>query len=281
MSNTQNVSTEQMREALEEIALAGMSGSGQESEEGLQAWHARQAWKFIAIAARALEAHETALTAPAAEPNGWRMVKQDGATVFEFDLPRIEIMSDSMDGPAGHVYAEKQTPAAEVPEAMGDADILTVAEFVGLIGPGSRVGDSHNAAVRFGRALLAMQSTRLRGGVPERAALTALFKDAMDWGRSYGQRLNLSDITVADVSEGYADKALREIYTAAPQAPALDAGDVAAYEVWWGLGNMRPLDRTFRTREEAEQVASEIRSNTEVRPLHRAAMSTQAGGNNG
>jgi nitroreductase len=60
-------SNEQMREALEEIALAGMSGSGQESEEALQAWHARQAWKFIAIAARALEAHKAALTAPAAK----------------------------------------------------------------------------------------------------------------------------------------------------------------------------------------------------------------------
>jgi hypothetical protein len=43
-----------LREALEEIALAGMSGTGMESEEGMQAWHARQAWKFIGIAARAI-----------------------------------------------------------------------------------------------------------------------------------------------------------------------------------------------------------------------------------
>ena len=42
------------REALREIALAGMSGTGQESEEGMQAWHARRAWEFIGIAARAL-----------------------------------------------------------------------------------------------------------------------------------------------------------------------------------------------------------------------------------
>lgn len=41
-------------EALEEIALAGMSGTGQESHEGMTAWHARQAWSFIGIAARAL-----------------------------------------------------------------------------------------------------------------------------------------------------------------------------------------------------------------------------------
>ena len=42
-------------DALEEIALAGMSGSGQESEEGMRDWHARRAWEFIRIAARALE----------------------------------------------------------------------------------------------------------------------------------------------------------------------------------------------------------------------------------
>lgn len=38
--------------ALDEIA-AGMSGSGQESEDGMRDWHARRAWEFIGIAARA------------------------------------------------------------------------------------------------------------------------------------------------------------------------------------------------------------------------------------
>lgn len=55
-------------EALEEIALAGMSGTGQESEEGLRDWHARQAWKFIGIAARELEPLRRALAQrPAAQ----------------------------------------------------------------------------------------------------------------------------------------------------------------------------------------------------------------------
>ena len=55
-------------EALEEIALAGMSGTGQESEEGLRDWHARQAWKFIGIAARELEPLRRALALrPAAQ----------------------------------------------------------------------------------------------------------------------------------------------------------------------------------------------------------------------
>ena len=55
-------------EALEEIALAGMSGTGQESEEAMTAWHARQAWKFIGIAARALEPIKQALELPVQEP---------------------------------------------------------------------------------------------------------------------------------------------------------------------------------------------------------------------
>lgn len=51
------------RDALEEIALAGMSGSGQESEEGMRDWHARRAWQFIGIAARAKTAIDAAIAA--------------------------------------------------------------------------------------------------------------------------------------------------------------------------------------------------------------------------
>ncbi len=50
-------------EALEQIALAGMSGSGQESPEAMRDWHARRAWEFIGIAARALEPARAALAA--------------------------------------------------------------------------------------------------------------------------------------------------------------------------------------------------------------------------
>lgn len=63
-------------EALEEIALAGMSGTGQESKEGLRDWHACRAWEFIRIAARALEPARSALSAAsAAEPQGWRPIE--------------------------------------------------------------------------------------------------------------------------------------------------------------------------------------------------------------
>lgn len=54
-------------ETLEEIALAGMSGSGQESKEGLTEWHARQAWKFIGIASRRLTTIRQALAQPEQE----------------------------------------------------------------------------------------------------------------------------------------------------------------------------------------------------------------------
>ena len=53
-------------DALDEIALAGMSGTGQESEEAMRDWHARQAWKFIGIAARAKSAIDAAIAAHAA-----------------------------------------------------------------------------------------------------------------------------------------------------------------------------------------------------------------------
>lgn len=54
---------EKARDALEEIALAGMSGSGHESPEGLRDWHARRAWEFIGIAARAKTEIDSALSA--------------------------------------------------------------------------------------------------------------------------------------------------------------------------------------------------------------------------
>ena len=75
-------------DALEEIALAGMSGSGQESEEGMRDWHARQAWKFIGIAARALEPARAALAAPpveqqAAAPDGPGPGREQGRHMTE------------------------------------------------------------------------------------------------------------------------------------------------------------------------------------------------------
>ena len=51
------------RHALASIALAGMSAPPQMSQDGIEAWHARQAWTFIGIAARALSALNAAIAA--------------------------------------------------------------------------------------------------------------------------------------------------------------------------------------------------------------------------
>lgn len=68
MTDALKQAAQQALDALEEIALAGMSGSGQESEEGMRDWHARQAWKFIGIAVRTLDPLRAALSAPQPEP---------------------------------------------------------------------------------------------------------------------------------------------------------------------------------------------------------------------
>jgi hypothetical protein len=57
----------------------------------------------------------------------------------------------------------------------------------------------------------------------------------------------------------------REPAPAQPQG----AGEVAGYEVWWGVGDMQPHKGLFSTRPDAEELASQIKSNTEVRPVYR------------
>jgi nitroreductase len=64
-------------EALEKIALAGMSPSPEMCDNGRDAWHARQAWSFIGIAARALDPIKEALAQPEQEPVG-RLLIKDG-----------------------------------------------------------------------------------------------------------------------------------------------------------------------------------------------------------
>jgi hypothetical protein len=61
---TNNEALKLALEALEEIALAGMSPSPEMSDIGISAWHARQAWRFIRIAAKALDPIKEALAQP-------------------------------------------------------------------------------------------------------------------------------------------------------------------------------------------------------------------------
>lgn len=74
-------------DALEQIALAGMSGSGQESEEGLRDWHARRAWEFIGIAARALPAARAALALPPPQDPAAKTDRE----WFEFCRPYVHL----------------------------------------------------------------------------------------------------------------------------------------------------------------------------------------------
>lgn len=53
-------------------------------------------------------------------------------------------------------------------------------------------------------------------------------------------------------------------------AQPAEGGEAVAYEVWWGLSNMRPLEQPSRTYDEAKLIASQIKSYTEIRPLYRA-----------
>ena len=48
-----------LKDALEEIAYTSMSPPPDMSEEGKNAWHASQAWRFIGIAARAIDQDAT------------------------------------------------------------------------------------------------------------------------------------------------------------------------------------------------------------------------------
>ena len=109
---------EQVLEALEEIALAGMSGTGQESEEAMTAWHARQAWKFIGIAARALEPIKQARSTPVQEPVAFKIYKPTPPrlaipNVRDAELPWVY----DQDPSSGNVASMWVTPVKATPPA--------------------------------------------------------------------------------------------------------------------------------------------------------------------
>lgn len=62
----QGVTLREALDLIDEIVLAGMSGTGMESKEAMNEWHAQQAWKFIRIAAKAKEKLKSALSHPPA-----------------------------------------------------------------------------------------------------------------------------------------------------------------------------------------------------------------------
>ena len=57
-----------------------------------------------------------------------------------------------------------------------------------------------------------------------------------------------------------------------------NAGEPVAWQVWWGLGEMRPHWPPFKTQNDAADHASMIKSRTEVRPLYAAPPTAQSEG---
>ena len=129
-------------------------------------------------------------------------------------------------------------PAAEVPEAMGDAEINSLRYLLD-------VDDYDPKMMKFASAILRhrdaqWQSTRLRGGVPELPEFDALDDEVIDAACTAGS------IYRVDLMRAW--NCIRAMLTAAPQATALDAGvvrDAASDDMtrkwcWW-LGE----DETF------------------------------------
>ncbi len=118
MSNNMREALQAACDALEEIALAGMSGTGQESEDGMRAWHARRAWEFIGIAARALDPIRDALDAapaPVAQPAGEPVAQQDEANWTEVDLwAEIHRLRAEVAGPDGFATWKEAAVAERV-----------------------------------------------------------------------------------------------------------------------------------------------------------------------
>ena len=112
MTNEERKVIELALEALEEIALAGMSGTGQESDEAMTAWHARQAWKFIGIAARALGPIKEALAQPEQEPVAFP--RQAGDSTWIVDTAFIWRVKHTIDPDTPHDFipSEEQIETA-------------------------------------------------------------------------------------------------------------------------------------------------------------------------
>jgi hypothetical protein len=99
---------EAMKQALEAfrvIALAGMSGTGQESEEGMREWYASRAWEFIGIAARALDPLRAAIEQAlgARVPEGYVLVPME--PTHEMRRAYHEIQNTNALGAAGSAWA--------------------------------------------------------------------------------------------------------------------------------------------------------------------------------
>lgn len=82
-------------------------------------------------------------------------------------------------------------------------------------------------------------------------------------------------VAAGHVSQTTVDKALALYPGAALTQGAGEAVEPVAWMVWWGVCDMRPSWPPYKTRAEAEDHASTIKSVTEVRPLSAAPPAQQ------
>lgn len=162
------------------------------------------------------------MTTPAMpEPLGWYVVNNIGMATLCKDEAEAQLLAEDCD----MVY-QRQAPhravqlvalaALQSAQPAGHSCIFLAAPLT----PGDTRGPQFAVCAICGQPPRVLGTSQPAAAVvsdEQCKALTALFKDAMDWGRSYGQRINLSSITVADVSEAYSEKA-RAILALRPQA---------------------------------------------------------------
>lgn len=99
-----------------------------------------------------------------------------------------------------------------------------------------------------------------------------------DWGNPADDKLVLRHLQLRGLWIGY--KADQMVY---PLGKLMDdeiarvkaEQEPAAWIVWWGIGEMRPHERLFKTNAEAEAFAREIKSNTEIHPVSRLVSPNQ------
>jgi len=170
-------------------------------------------------------------------------------------------------------HAALTAPAAEVPEAMGDAEIdaITRAQW------GEQIGVMYQAHRACARAVIASrdaqwQSTRLRGGVPEPEPVAVI---GSGW-----QFLWASGDSLESIAKRHGLKIGSKLYTAATQAPAaaaaLDAGVVRDAERYRWLREQDNDDFCFAVVKNPHFDVYE--PGDELDTAIDAAMSAQAGG---
>lgn len=119
--------------ALEEIALAGMSGTGQESDEAMTAWPARRAREFISAAARALEPAKAALTQSTSaakvepQPVAWAIFTESGnARMWSTLQPHVQKLADAEGLTVTPLYAAPRAQAQPLTDEQIDARVMAV-----------------------------------------------------------------------------------------------------------------------------------------------------------